>query len=155
MNLEALTVMHDKARDAIRKHESYRAKLYKCSEGFLTGGYGHKMEVGDEFSKEDWERHFFTDYFEAVDVSNRLCTEYGTALSLARQAIIINMAFNLGYFRLKNFKKMWMALAANDYELAAQEMIDSKWYVQTGGRARELVKCMRENKFPKGEHPDV
>jgi lysozyme len=53
------------------------------------------------------------------------------------------MAFNLGRSRLGKFKKMIEAVNEGDYEKAAEEMIDSKWYHQVGNRSIELVEIMR------------
>jgi hypothetical protein len=39
-------------------------------------------------------------------------------------------------------QKMIAALARGDYEQAAKEMKDSKWYWEVGNRSRRLVKMM-------------
>ena len=57
--------------------------------------------------------------------------------------ILLNMSFNLGRTRLSKFKKMFAHLANNDYEKAADEMIDSNWYKQVGRRSKRLVERMR------------
>ena len=57
--------------------------------------------------------------------------------------VLVNMVFNLGRPRLSKFKNMLAAVNANDYHLAAEEMIDSKWYRQVGRRSEELVEIMR------------
>lgn len=59
------------------------------------------------------------------------------------KSIIIDMAFNLGYTRLSGFNNFRKALLNNDYNEAAKEMIDSKWYSQVGGRSKELVSLMQ------------
>jgi lysozyme len=58
------------------------------------------------------------------------------------QRVIVNMAFNLGYSRLKGFKRMLAAVSNRDYERAAKEMEDSKWYGQVGRRSKELCRLM-------------
>lgn len=60
-----------------------------------------------------------------------------------RQRAIANMAFNLGYSRLKRFKKMWKAIRKEDWTEAARQAQDSKWYVQVGPRARRIVKVLQ------------
>ena len=57
--------------------------------------------------------------------------------------IITNMAFNLGWFRLASFKKMFAAIKAKDYKTAAAEMKDSKWFKQVGWRSKRLVARMK------------
>ena len=63
-----------------------------------------------------------------------------------RTEVILNMAFNLGLTRLQKFKKMIAALRIRDYETAAIEMKDSKWYNQVGSRAKRLTGQMRTGK---------
>ena len=55
------------------------------------------------------------------------------------QYIIVDMLFNLGYDRFKTFKKFIACVSKADYKGAVPEMIDSKWYRQTGDRAKRLV----------------
>ncbi len=57
--------------------------------------------------------------------------------------VVTNMAFNLGYNRLSQFKKLRQALINENYEEAAKEMENSRWYHQVGNRSRELVRVMR------------
>jgi lysozyme len=56
---------------------------------------------------------------------------------------LINMAFNLGLTKLRQFKMMWAAIEDNDFEVAAQEMLNSKWASDVGKRALELSEQMR------------
>jgi lysozyme len=65
-------------------------------------------------------------------------------LSPARQDVIINMAFNLGFKRLFKFVDMWSAIDKEDYDTAANEMLDSKWAKQVKGRAIRLAEIMRK-----------
>ena len=59
------------------------------------------------------------------------------------QLIIANMMFNMGYPRLSKFKGMKAGVDARDWQQAADEMVDSKWYTQVPNRARRLVDRMR------------
>ena len=60
------------------------------------------------------------------------------------QLIIANMMFNLGYPRLSKFKGMKAGVDAKDWSVAADEMVDSRWYTQVPNRARRLVDRMRQ-----------
>lgn len=42
-----------------------------------------------------------------------------------RQIVLGNMAYNLGVPRLSGFKRMWTAIHANDFDVAAAEILDS------------------------------
>jgi lysozyme len=46
--------------------------------------------------------------------------------------------FNLGRPRLSRFKKFIAAINEGDWEIAAIEMMDSKWAVQVGPRSERL-----------------
>jgi len=65
-----------------------------------------------------------------------------------RKRALINMAFNLGRPRLRKFVKMIEAVEARDFQRAADEMINSKWYGQVGARAQMLVRMMRTGESP-------
>ena len=57
--------------------------------------------------------------------------------------ILSNMHYNLGLTRLLKFKKMWAALEDNDFNTAADEMLDSRWATQVPNRANRLADRMR------------
>ena len=59
------------------------------------------------------------------------------------QLIIANMMFNLGYPRLSAFKGMKRGVDSRDWDAAADEMVDSRWYNQVTNRANRLVERMR------------
>ena len=63
----------------------------------------------------------------------------------ARREVLVNMAFNLGYWKLNKFVKFKQALMERNYDRAAHEMLDSKWSGQVKGRAQRLAKVMRTN----------
>ena len=56
---------------------------------------------------------------------------------------IVDMAFNLGLTKLNKFVDMKAALMNNDYNAAADEMVDSNWYKQVKSRGPRMVKIMR------------
>lgn len=134
-NKEALT-------EQLKRHEGFRAKPYKCTAGKLTIGYGTNLEVL-EVSKttalmlleEDVNKSY-------VQLIERF--PFVSRLSPARQNVLINMTYNLGLIGVSNFRRMWDALRAKNYDAAANEMLDSKWYIQVGTRATELAQQMRE-----------
>ena len=59
------------------------------------------------------------------------------------QLIIANMMFNMGRPRLSKFKGMKRGVDARDWNQAADEMVDSRWYKQVTNRANRLVERMR------------
>ena len=67
-------------------------------------------------------------------------------LTSERRNVIIDMAYNMGFAGLNTFRKMIRAIRNCDWDKAADEMLDSKWAKQVGGRAKELAKIMREGR---------
>ena len=59
------------------------------------------------------------------------------------QLIIANMMFNMGYSRLSKFKGMKRGVDDRNWNQAADEMVDSRWYNQVTKRADRLVTRMR------------
>ena len=59
------------------------------------------------------------------------------------QRVLVNMAFNLGRGRLSKFKKLITAVNEGNWQKAADEMVDSRWYNQVGNRSIELENWMR------------
>ena len=57
------------------------------------------------------------------------------------------MVFQLGMGGVSKFKKMWKALKQNNYQIASEEMLDSRWAKQTPKRAEELSNVMKSCKI--------
>ena len=45
---------YEDIRNSIKKHEGYRDEPYHCTEGHLTGGYGHKIIEGEDIPDNEW-----------------------------------------------------------------------------------------------------
>jgi lysozyme len=66
-----------------------------------------------------------------------------TGLDDVRQAVVIDMGFNLGLARFAGFKRTIAAIEAANYEGAAALMLQSAWARQVGRRARRLSEMMK------------
>lgn len=80
----------------------------------------------------------------------RAVVEVFDELDQARQAVLVDMAFNLGRTRLLGFRRMRAALVARDFERAADEMVASAWYRQVRSRGVRNVEVMRSGRWPAG-----
>lgn len=130
----------DKLINSVKIHESLRLKPYKCTAGKTTIGYGRNLDdVG--LSNEEAEYLLMHDLENAEKEAARL--DCYKKLNQNRKDILIEMVFNLGYPRLCGFKKMIQALDRDDYDGAANEMLDSKWARDVGDRANTLAYFMR------------
>lgn len=130
----------------LRYDEGLQLTPYKCSAGHWTIGYGHKLTQAEMCVKhitlEQAEKLLLEDTVKAICDARVVCENFDT-LSLPRKNVLVNMAFNLGRHELKKFKKFLTALQAYDYDAATAEMIKSKWFRQTGARARRLIGLMQ------------
>lgn len=141
---------------AIRKDEgAVRNKdgqhmAYNDSKGFATGGIGHLLTkeeketypIGTEISDEIANAWFAEDMDEAVGGVDRMLEARRVDLPDAAYDVLVNMTFNLGRKGVEDFTKMWDALEIGDYETAAAEMRDSKWFDDVGNRAVRLINRM-------------
>ena len=126
--------------EQIKLHEGLRLKPYKCTEGFLTIGYGRNIESRG-ISPDEAEEMLFNDISD-VEESLARHSLLGIEHTDTRKAVLINMAFQLGVTGLFKFKKTLEAYRRCEYELAAKEMLDSKWATQTPTRAKALSEQM-------------
>ena len=144
----------DIALELIKEAEGFVAKPYYCPAGKLTQGYGRNLEAIplDEYEKTflnpdgSVSRDVATDWAmeEIEHCYTQLSTlSFFTKADDVRQAVLIDMCYNLGMSGLLKFKGMIKALETMDYGVAAAEMIDSKWYRQVGNRGVRNVKIMR------------
>ena len=141
----------EQIKEDLVRHEGYVTEIYLCSEGYATFGIGHMVTeqdmehtwpVGTPVTDERILQVFHDDCKDAInDVEQLVNDVYSHPDDVIR--VLVNMAFNIGRPRLSKFKKMLAAIEAKDYNLAAEEMMDSKWYHQVGRRSKELVEMMR------------
>tara|TARA_R110001606_G_scaffold395627_1_gene568224 strand:- start:6310 stop:6738 length:429 start_codon:yes stop_codon:yes gene_type:complete len=130
------------ATELLKIHEGYMNKVYKCSAGVLTIGYGRNLESRG-LTQAEAEFLLRNDIAEA----DKWCSDnlvYFKSLSTARKAAIIDMYVNLGPSGLLGFKKMHKALASGNYAQASVEMLDSRWATQVGKRSVELAQIIKQ-----------
>jgi lysozyme len=128
--------MMSKLLEQIKYHEGLRLKPYVCTAGKLTIGYGRNLE---DRGITKYEAELLLSH-DLAEVENQLKDklEFWNALDHVRQAVLINMAFNIGINGLMKFKKTLAMIGTGDYSDAAIEMMDSKWARQVPKRALDL-----------------
>lgn len=125
---------------SVKRHEGLRLKVYKCTAGKNTIGYGRNLD--DVGISADEAEFLLKHDLENAEIDAKRFPVY-EKLNQVRKDVLIEMVFNLGYSRLSGFKKMFAALERKDYDGAANEMLDSKWARDVGERARTLAYFMR------------
>jgi GH24 family phage-related lysozyme (muramidase) len=144
MNIEQL-------REEISIDEGVKYEIYLDHLGLPTFGIGHLVRDDDpEFGQpvgtavsEDRVNECFDKDVEIVINDCRQLYEDFDDLPGEAQLIIANMMFNMGRPRLSKFKGMKRGVDARDWNAAADEMVDSRWYRQVTNRADRLVQRMR------------
>ena len=141
----------DKLREEIKYDEGSVNKIYLDHLGLATFGIGHLVtewdeeygwEVGTPVSEDRCNEVFDTDIQIVLSDCQHLYPDFDD-LPEEVQRIIANMMFNMGRPRLSKFKGMKAGVDARDWNKAADEMVDSRWYRQVTNRAERLVERMR------------
>ena len=141
----------DVLRKELELDEGVKYEIYNDHLGYATLGIGHLVidsdpehgqEIGTAVSEDRVIEAFNSDVQTVLADCEQLY--YGfNVLPEEVQLIIANMMFNMGRPRLSKFKGMKAGVDAQDWNKAADEMIDSAWYRQVPNRAGRLVKRMR------------
>lgn len=120
-------------------HEGLRLKPYTCTAGKLTIGIGRNLEDNGISEKEA----LYMLRNDLARCQSELSSFRFPGLNFARMLALRNMLFNIGLTRFSTFKKMIKALHLGEYEIAANEMLGSKWARQVGDRATCLAEIIR------------
>ena len=141
----------DQLREELKIDEGVKYEIYLDHLGLPTFGIGHLVldsdmeygqEVGTPVSEDRVNECFAKDVETVLSESLQLYPNF-EVLPEEVQLIIANMMFNMGRPRLSKFKGMRAAVDACDWNRAADEMVDSRWYRQVTNRADRLVNRMR------------
>lgn len=131
-------------REALRrqllKHEGLRLKPYVDTVGKLTIGIGRNLE--DRGITEAEARYLLDNDINAC-INDLLTLTWFPDLDPIRQRVFVDLCFNLGVKRLREFTKMLDAAAAQDWPRAAAELLTSKYATQVGQRAQTLAAMLR------------
>jgi lysozyme len=117
----------------LRTDEGWSETPYYCTEQFPTIGYGFK--IGEKhaplpnikMTREEGEKRLES-HIESAEktLSMHINTRHVfNHLNDVRKAVLISLFYQSGFTGLLKFRKMWIALEAQEYELAATECLDS------------------------------
>jgi lysozyme len=143
----------EQCKAQIRYHEGLRLKAYRDTLEYWTIGFGHLLNKGSRpkiemITRDEAETLFDGDFLAALNDATALVdTE---ELNAPRFAVAVNMAFNLGFEKLKGFRETLAAINSGEYARAADCMLASRWAKQVGKRAIELSEQMRKGEWQGG-----
>ncbi len=132
----------DFTKDWIKKCEGLKLDTYIDTTGNLTIGWGRCLRNG--INLDEAELMFQNDYKRSADELE----QYDWFLNQPDgvKSALINMNFNLGIYKLLEFKEMIEALESKDYTKAAFEAMDSLWGRQVPQRAKDISVMISEGK---------
>ena len=141
----------EKLREELAADEGEVNEIYLDHLGYPTFGIGHLvldsdpesgLPVGTTIDNDRVVEAFESDIETVLSDCNKLYPDFND-LPEEAQRVIANMVFNMGRPRLSKFKGMKAGVDARDWNRAADEMVDSRWYRQVTNRADRLVERIR------------
>jgi lysozyme len=132
-------------RKLLIEQEGYRQFPYFDSRQILTIGIGRNLKTHGISQSEALimldndiadNTHLLQKYLPVFD-----------SLDEIRKGVLVNMSFNLGVEGILKFRNMIACLAKQDWDGAAQQMLDSEWHEQVGERAIDLAHIMLTGDF--------
>lgn len=115
--------------------------------GFTTIGVGRLIDgrKGGGISREESRYLLANDIRKWIAIAGQW--DWFESLDWARQGVLICMLHQLGARGVSGFRKMIEALARRDYEVAADEMLNSAWHKQTPQRCELMAAIMRSGEW--------
>lgn len=125
--------------DQLRLDEGEKLHAYQDHLGYWTIGIGHLIDKrkGGGITPEI-SRIIFQHDLREVRKGLTRALPWFPRLDLARQGVLVNMAFQMGVGGLLKFRDTLAHVEAGDYREASAEMLNSKWARQTPERAQRL-----------------
>jgi len=125
----------------LKKYEGFVGMPYEDSLGIPTIGYGTKLPINED------EAELLLKYrLEQKRDELIIAMPFVYNLPEDKQKVLYEMSYQMGVSGVLLFKRMWRALKSGDFESAADEMLKSRWAVQTPKRAKKLSEIMRGKK---------
>ncbi|MGH8622269.1 MAG: glycoside hydrolase family protein [Burkholderiales bacterium] len=131
-------------QEMLIRHEGLRLKPYRDTRDKLTIGVGRNLDdVG--ITRAEALMLLNNDIATVRNEVER-AFQWFSSLNAVRKAVVLDMVFNLGLPKFRQFEKTIAAIKAKNWEKAAREMLDSRWARQVGVRAKELAAMMKRGK---------
>tara|TARA_R110000751_G_scaffold193136_1_gene298683 strand:+ start:81 stop:512 length:432 start_codon:yes stop_codon:yes gene_type:complete len=130
--------------EMLKRHEGFETHAYKCTSGKTTVGVGRNIDPEGGIGLSRLEiNYLLANDIERVEEELSKSLPWLLELDCVRIDALVDMCFNLGLPRFLKFVKALDALEAGDYEMSANEFMDSRWADQVGYRAYEVTEMIR------------
>ena len=138
-------VFFDRLKKLLELHEGKKRFPYRCPAGKLTIGIGRNLE--DKGLRDDEIYYLLeNDIKECIKDLKRIFPDFDE-IDKARRAALIDMRFNLGPGGFRSFKRFIAAVKRKDWNRAAIEMEDSRWFKQVKNRALALKRMIQTGEW--------
>ncbi len=132
----------------LRRDEGEVLQAYQDHLGYWTIGVGRLIDKrkGGGITREE------SSYLLGNDIAKRAAglsasLPWTDGLDEARRGVLINMAFQMGLEGLLGFRNTLATVQSGNYQLAAQQMLQSLWAKQTPERAKRLSAQMADGQW--------
>lgn len=129
----------------VKIHERFSSKVYRCTSGKMTIGYGRNLEsLG--ISQDEALIMLKNDIARCeLELSH---FEWFNKLDKVRREALIELNLNMGLPSLLTFKRMIKQLQLKNWDEAANELMRSEWALQVGdSRAISLFYRIKDGKY--------
>ena len=135
----------DNLKEMIAKHEGYEPRVYKCTNGYDTIGYG--FAIKDLYMNKEVADLILDQKIQEMlkrILSDKDWGEWFSEKPQHIQEVLINMIFQIGFSGVKKFRKTIQYIKDDNFLLASEEMLDSKWAKSDSpNRAKELSEIVK------------
>lgn len=133
--------MKSKLQQKIWDEEGFRPNMYLDTLHVPTIGVGFNLEtiLMPKHVARVWLDSILCDLLSELSASH----DWFIELNEARQIVIVDMCYQMGVAGMLKFKKMIDALKAEKWEVAANELMDSRYADQTQNRAMRNAEILR------------
>lgn len=127
--------------ESVKESEGFRDKVYKCTAGYDTIGYG--FAIKDLIMDEDIAETILIRKLDRL--SERIDKKFPFVkdLPIPVKDVVVEMCYQLGVSGFSKFKQTIALLRLGNFKDAADEMLDSRWSRQTPNRAQKLADIVR------------
>ncbi len=142
--------MKDLRIELIKQDEGFRSSAYRDSEGYLTIGYGFCIDgnKGCGLSVDECEHILKGKVNDLISKIGKTLGPWTLFIGEARHAVLLNVAYNVGFNGLLKFEKMLKALKDKDYQKAHDELLDSDAARKLPKRYGRLAKMLLTDQWP-------
>lgn len=131
----------------IKRHEGLELHPYKCTSGYLSIAYGRNLDtvgISEEEANILLYNDLDTHLNELMGYKFWDCEE----LNDNRKAALIDFHFNVGARTFNKFVRFKEALENQDWGKASRELLDSRYRLQVGNRAKTIASIIKTGELP-------